>query len=369
MISNAIAFAVIASASAFKTSNDEYTVVSQIRGRSVYIVKSAKTGDRLVVKCGRPHRTSNFKNEFKMMELIGNRDWTLEPVELFMHEESPCIAMEELGGDIYQIRKSSTEKWSVPTVVSIGIGLIDALIELHFDVELVHHDLHPGNVGYRKSDPTHLVVFDYGQTRPAESQLATKRDLKDAVLSMRYYIDGNNQFFMAKQHRYVKADVCRGIPEELCIAIDTVFSFGSGRSIPKETYFEIREMLTSILEQSGIEYDGKIIWDTVAFPPGYKMESPKKISPPKKISLPKKRSPPVPKKEHVFPKSEPVKTVVQQKATTKAHEKNTPKADTTSVIPKTADPVDTTTTKSTLRSLAYPCIFTVAILLAIQAVL
>jgi hypothetical protein len=252
---------------ALKSPTDDYTVLHRIiiGGKAQILVVKSTAGEELVIKCGQTNQVDKLKTEFQRMEILGKSNWSLKPVEFFMNQDAPCIVMEQLGGDVQRVRRASTEKWSIPTVVSIGIGIIDALTEMHFKYNLVHSDMHPGNIGYRKGDTSHLVVFDYGDMKPVSSPMSGKSDLKDALLSMRYYIDGDRKYYVAKQYSYNQAELCAGIPDELCAAIDLVFA-NKGKAVPKETYDEIRNMLTGLLKKLGVEYAGKIIWEGAASP-------------------------------------------------------------------------------------------------------
>jgi hypothetical protein len=252
------------SAQIIKSPKHNYTEVRRIDkgGNGKVHIVTSEDGEELVIKCGPVTRTSRYEEEYKLMEKLGRKNWAVKPVEYFLNsQDAPCIVMEQLGQDLAAMRSADRATWSIPTVVSIGIGMIDALIDLHFEFNLVHKDLHSGNVAVRKNDKSKLVIFDYGDMVPATPGLSTKIDIRDAMLSMRYYVEGNRRFYLAKQNGYNKAEVCTGIPEELCTAIDTVYD-RSRKVLTKDDYLGVRRILTDLLKDKyDVEYTGSIIWD------------------------------------------------------------------------------------------------------------
>jgi hypothetical protein len=251
----------------------------------VYTAKSP-SGEEVVLKCGPANAVTKYEAEFATMLTLGAKNWSVTPIESFMNGDSPCIVMEQLGDDLSRIRGTSTGVWPIATVASIGVGIIDALIDLHFDFKLTHSDMHPANIAVRKNDSSKLVVFDYGDMKPAPSPIRGRTDLKDAVLSLRYYLDGNRRYYVAKQYSYNKTELCEGIPDDLCNAIDIVYSAGR-KELTRDDYMRIRSLLEGLMGQ---KYDGKIIWGSItpkALPKGEK-----------KPVDPSKNSPPSPQKEN-----------------------------------------------------------------------
>jgi hypothetical protein len=255
--------AALATCETIKSPSTEYELVRRIdkRGSGIVHIVTNTEGEELVLKCGPPHQEQKYIKEYIMMGRLESKSWSVKPVEQFMNGTSPCVVMELLGSDMKGLRKASTKTWPMTTVASIGIAMIDALIDLHFNYHLVHSDLHPGNVAVRKNDPTQLVVLDYGDMRAASTPMNYRTDLMDAMLSLRYYVDAMGKFSVAKQYSYKKAEVCAGIPKELCDAIDMVHS-SKGSPILKESYEEIRAMLVELMAKEGVQYTGKIHWDT-----------------------------------------------------------------------------------------------------------
>jgi hypothetical protein len=254
------------SAEVIRSPNSEYTVLRRIHkgtnGR-LFVVRS-NSGEELVLKCGNSGQYEKYASEFDLMNKFKSTNWSLKPVEHFIDSDSPCITMEQLGGDMEDIRDGSTERWSNPTVASIGIALIDALTQIHFDFDQVHSDMHPANIAVRKTDKSKLVVFDYGEMKPAPSALHTKPDIKEAMLSLRYYIDGNRRFYVAKNYSFKKEEVCtKGVPDEICGVIEKVYS-SSGTAFDRNDYAQLRSQLEAVLAKSGMKYDGRIIWGTDA---------------------------------------------------------------------------------------------------------
>lgn len=217
-------------------------------------------GEReIVVKCGPSKRMERYREEFGLMEQLRGESWAIQPIEFFVQGDSPCIVMESLNRDFGDVRRHTEHVWPLETVASIGLGLVEALKTLHFRHHLFHKDMHSGNIGTRKSDPSQLVIFDYGDMGPITHPAEPSGDLRQALLSLRYYWDGNRKFYVAKRYSYDKAEVCAGIPPSLCHAIDFAYTLKPKAATP-DHYDELRAMLRRVLAETGHhEYKGRII--------------------------------------------------------------------------------------------------------------
>lgn len=217
-------------------------------------------GVEVVKKCGPVTMVEQYTNEYSTMELLRVEPWAVEPFEFFVSAGRPCILMELLGDDLAKIRSSNSSVWPIETVVSIGISLIDALKELHFRFGLAHTDLHSGNIAVRKNDSSKLVIFDYGDMVSVGGHNSLRSaDLIQAILSLRYYWDGDRKYYVAKRYSYNKEELCEGIPESLCDVIDYVYKRRKGK-FGISDYDRVRSMLVGILDDGGFEWDGGIIW-------------------------------------------------------------------------------------------------------------
>ncbi len=234
---------------------------------------SCSKGSSAIVKCGPVGFEKVYTEEWDKMSRLQVNAWAIKPFDFFYNSETqPCIGMEELGVDLSMIRRASGQKiWSNQLIATIGLGLVDALTSMHLVHNYVHTDLHLGNVATRIPSESNnqfvsdtLVVFDYGDMKPAANDARDTRegliraDMQQALLSLRYLIDGEEKFSVAKRYSYNKDEACKGgaIDSNLCNAIDYVFSIK-----PKELvdHAHARQFLMAMLGTT--PYQQRILWD------------------------------------------------------------------------------------------------------------
>lgn len=232
-------------------------------------------GSDAIVKCGPVGYEGLYTTEWDNMSSLQNNPWAVKAFDFFYNEDAqPCIGMEELGIDFQKIRGVSTAVWSTNLIASIGIALVDALTQLHNVHNLVHTDLHMGNVATRilkggsEHVSDHLVVFDYGDMKLAASDAKDSRngliraDMQQALISLRFLVDGNTNFYVAKRYTYNKEEVCSsGIDANLCKAIDYVYNT-KPNDVVDHAY--MRACLVDML--NGVPYQQRIMWDTNLIP-------------------------------------------------------------------------------------------------------
>jgi hypothetical protein len=129
-----------------------------------------------IIKCAKDRGADRYQAEFDYMQLLRDQPWSVRPREFFMFKDKPCFSMEELNPTISSVRNKFPKgfAWPMPTLVSIAIGMVDAFETIHTQYELSHADFHMGNLATRKIRgsrlpvSTELVLFDYGDMRPAQ---------------------------------------------------------------------------------------------------------------------------------------------------------------------------------------------------------
>lgn len=105
-------------------------------------------GEGVVLKCAvLDYAQEDFTQEYRFMDFLKSESWSVRPIEFYQNNINQlCIAMEELGTDFRLRRKVHPYGIPVATVASIGIQLFGILKELHLRHNLVHRDLHSGNM-------------------------------------------------------------------------------------------------------------------------------------------------------------------------------------------------------------------------------
>jgi hypothetical protein len=263
----------------------EYKVCTFLgAGREGSVVRAALPGHEcddpshlVAIKCAKTSgydvRLANkFQNEFDIMSNLSKHDWCPRVAELFHNAAPPnsvCIAMGEVGRSVSWTRDRDGRIWTPNTVLSIGIGIMDIMTVMHFDLNLYLADVHMGNFALGKDDQSKLMLIDYADMRPLETPGKTNRkvalitdDIRHAILSLRYLFDGRYRFYSAKRYSgYDKSVVCHAayVHSAVCEAIDYVYT--KQGMFTREDYDHVNEILKAGL--SGVEYKGKIIWEPV----------------------------------------------------------------------------------------------------------
>jgi len=193
---------------------------------------------------------------------------TPKPIEYFLKRgdpQLPCIAMERVGSNLQTLRSNYAGIWPHETLGSIGIQLISMVDKLHNDYNLLHKDLHLGNVclGDDTLLSDHLFLIDLGDMTPVETTIKGTADffrldeVRQAVLSIRYLFDGDSKFYVSKRYQYDRDDACSNdVPKPLCDALEYVYS------IPIDTSEIDYEYVKNVMrEMAGPNsQDAKINW-------------------------------------------------------------------------------------------------------------
>lgn len=245
------------------TAYSSFQVVSRIGygGLSQVFLANSERG-QVALKCD--HRWvqhSALQEEFYIMDHLKAEPWSLEPIALIEDIDAPtCMAMELAGEDLFTLRSAKDTKWSIETIASIGIALLNALETLHFKYDLVHKDIFAGNIASRQDDKSKLVLIDYGKTRSSSSSYDRWFDLHQAMLCLRFLWDGDYPLYSVLDARYEVDLACEDIPEGLREAIDYV----CGWDVPEDWevlpdhYDHVRTLLAEHLP--GQNTEGSILW-------------------------------------------------------------------------------------------------------------
>ncbi|BAY27873.1 protein kinase [Calothrix sp. NIES-2100] len=164
----------------------KYTIERELgRGRFgiTYLVKN-KNGDRLVIKTLNDSLLNSLSQEDRArlegmfyseaLKLRGcNHKHIVQITELFREGESPCLVMEYLGEDsLANLRPPIlSEQDALRYIQQIG----EALIVIH-ENELIHRDVHPGNILLRNREgQLEAVLIDFGLALDFDHILTTSR--------------------------------------------------------------------------------------------------------------------------------------------------------------------------------------------------
>lgn len=179
--------------------------------------------------------------------------------------EKVCIVMKRLGASLEAIRdRDKARIWSWATIASIGVILLDVSHEMHVR-GFADTDRHPGNYLLDASNQSLLFPIDIGEANPIDITTQRGKDivlgeLRQAMVSLRYLVDGDRRFFQEKKFSFKDASLRRvllaGSPEEYVEIIE--FLYSKHPAIAEEQYEWIRSKLVSIAGPSFTE--GNVLW-------------------------------------------------------------------------------------------------------------
>lgn len=235
-------------------------LIGQGAAGKVFLVEDSK-GDTFVLKelCKTPWNRPSLcqsQSEYDRMVSLQNERWSVKP-KLFYHEQGRfAIGMELLGLDFRARRANST--FSLESILSIGIGLVEALKSLHLDHHYVHRDIWPANIATR--DDSQVVLLDYGRMVRSEWEVDRRVDLIYAMLVLRFLWNGDSGAVSLFIGKYDPAKVCLGIPDELCAVMDPIGRAGVLAPIDESHYDTLIDQMRTVLNQRGIAYADAIVW-------------------------------------------------------------------------------------------------------------
>ena len=217
----------------------------------------------------------NFPAQFDLMKSLEQQGqhWCPRAYEYFTRSDGThCISMEELGNDLQKLRSpkfTSNADWPVDTIASIAVVMIDVLKAIHA-IGYTHTDTHAGNWVLAKNDRTQLRLIDLGYFAPlaahrckSESELIVE-ELQQFAMTVRFLVDGDENFYQAKNYAYSETGVCVGVPESVCAVIKRVYAI-TPVSFHEGVYDEIRSSLLDVARQSHPEYaGGHVLWTPTA---------------------------------------------------------------------------------------------------------
>ena len=232
----------------------------------VVAVRSSETcanGPTVIIKCD----TEGVERESELLRSFESTRYIY--VDTVTRSDSPdvCLVMRHLGASLEQFRDSRVSQiWTWPTVASIGLILVNAVEEFH-SRGFAHSDLHSGNVLFQSpGDISRITPIDVGSMVRLDED--PKRgpmdcildDLKQIIVSLRFLVDGDRQFFAAKRFdfRSMSTAAIAGAPEPYAEALVYLYSI---KSMEEIDYERIKHLLRAIIRTGDREFAGNaILW-------------------------------------------------------------------------------------------------------------
>lgn len=144
---------------------DKYKIIKKVGEGSfaeVYKAKNLHTRKNVAIKIERLSRCYNIEAEV-LTALRGKEGFPFF-YEKFEHEGYNYTVMELLGDTLHDLRKKANGKFSLSTVVAIGLQLLERLRNLH-NAGFIHRDLKPQQFLVGKKDKEKVYIVDFGMCK------------------------------------------------------------------------------------------------------------------------------------------------------------------------------------------------------------
>jgi serine/threonine protein kinase len=144
---------------------DKYKIIKKLGEGSfaeVYKAKNLHNRKNVAIKIERPSRFYNIEAEV-LTALRGKEGFPFF-FEKFEHEGYNYTVMELLGETLHDLRKKANGKFSISTVVAIGLQLLERLRNLH-NAGFIHRDLKPQQFLVGKKDKERVYIVDFGMCK------------------------------------------------------------------------------------------------------------------------------------------------------------------------------------------------------------
>jgi len=154
--------------------SQRYIIIDKIGSGSfgeVYMAEVSNTNGKYVaakVEDRKKSIISRIINEYKIYKYIRKHGVSYgipKVYDLYQTPDYNIMFMQLLGPNLEQIFINSDRKFTVPTVLMLGIQIINLLKNLH-DVHYLHRDIKPSNflIG-RGKDKDQIFIMDFGLSR------------------------------------------------------------------------------------------------------------------------------------------------------------------------------------------------------------
>jgi hypothetical protein len=238
------------------------------------ICKANRSLDLVALKCSKPRKErENFDIQVNYSKTLkaGGADWGVEVHEKFQTSANEeCLSMGLLCESIKDLRQQSKVPFTLATLASIGIEMINIVEEMHNKFGLYHSDVHAFNWVVRKSNPGKLSLIDYGYMRPLTTVEERIDELREMIITLRHLVDLDTAFYVAKRvNTNDISEICpRGIiPASLTAIVAHVYGLKAASFDTRNGYSQIRDMFAGIISSEGLTYNGEINWTSKELAP------------------------------------------------------------------------------------------------------
>jgi hypothetical protein len=211
------------------------------KGESASIISavSETTSERVVLKCSSEFVDGNLQAEYDLITRFQAESWAPRIYEFFEvpNLKLKCFAMEHLALSIAECGVTPIKDLAI-----MGYTMTKIVESLHLVYGVAHGDLHPGNWMLRDaSDMSSLVLIDLGGS-PIGDNTKFLKDIREIPISMRFLLDMNRKFYVAKRIKTNDIDVI--CPEKICPeSLRTLVSYVLSREAGDVSIYNVMKLL------------------------------------------------------------------------------------------------------------------------------
>ena len=149
--------------------SDNYTIIKKIGSGSfgeVYLAQH-KDGGYVAAKIEDKNKSPRVYNEYKIYKYLHKKGFKIGLPQVYDFIETTefnIMCMELLGSSLDDMFNECNKKFTIPTVLTIGLQLITLLETLH-DCSFIHRDIKPNNFLLDVENKNQLYIMDFGLSK------------------------------------------------------------------------------------------------------------------------------------------------------------------------------------------------------------
>ena len=129
----------------------------------VYFGKEKISQEQVAIKI-EEENNDNFSyllNEYKVYEMLNGYNHIPKIYDCFQNDNNNYLVMEMLGSSLESIFKKYNKKFSLSTVLNIGLQILDIIEYIH-SKNIIHKDIKPENFLIGNNDKSKIFIIDFG---------------------------------------------------------------------------------------------------------------------------------------------------------------------------------------------------------------
>ena len=130
----------------------------------VYFGKDKISQEQVAIKIEEENNNINFSyllNEYKVYEILKGYNHIPKIYDCFKKDNNNYLVMEILGPSLESTFKKYNKKFSLSTVLNIGLQIIDILEHIH-SKNIIHKDIKPDCFLIGNNDKSKIFIIDFG---------------------------------------------------------------------------------------------------------------------------------------------------------------------------------------------------------------